>query len=360
MDYVDDYLPYIPRTKSSSEAPNDKSVSCDSSLANQIFYIDYKYTFLEAQLRILSCCRDLGISTKNEIKYTDVQKAYKLKFDIALDKNEMKNLFGYSKAISALKNGVEDFIDIVNADNVIKLRLKHGSDEYITKMEEEFDGKTMPQLTNKNVPQISDPVPYEWKPSRHPCELPSNERSQSNFNNPRDKAFPITKMEKQFDGKIMHQFTNRNVPEISDPVLDEPHFSGPPPHPGYRIITPRIRNRRAQQNIDPQQGVNLNVDREKKDVEREKIQKFLNKLTEKMRDGRHLWEECKVKSNEEIYKEMELMLNILMESNEEIYKEMESMLNILMEVYYDKLIKLEKSVMEENKDLVRNLLKLRE
>uniref|UniRef100_A0AC35F2Z5 Uncharacterized protein n=1 Tax=Panagrolaimus sp. PS1159 TaxID=55785 RepID=A0AC35F2Z5_9BILA len=124
--------------------------------------VELKYTFVEAKLRILSCCRDLGISTTNEIKYHQVQKAYQLKFDILLNKEEIDELFFCQKASIALKQNVQDFLVVVEEkDGGIKLRLKEDSEDYIKNMEDSYNGETFPSLTSTEVHEILYPTQCE-------------------------------------------------------------------------------------------------------------------------------------------------------------------------------------------------------
>uniref|UniRef100_A0A914PVA6 DUF7516 domain-containing protein n=1 Tax=Panagrolaimus davidi TaxID=227884 RepID=A0A914PVA6_9BILA len=124
--------------------------------------VELKYTLVEAQLRILSCCRDLGISTTNEIKYHQVQKAYQLKFGIPLNKEEINELFFCKKASTALKENVQDFLVVVeDKDGGITLRLKEDSEDYIKNMEDSYNGKTFPSLTSEEVHEILYPTQCE-------------------------------------------------------------------------------------------------------------------------------------------------------------------------------------------------------
>uniref|UniRef100_A0A914YGW4 Uncharacterized protein n=1 Tax=Panagrolaimus superbus TaxID=310955 RepID=A0A914YGW4_9BILA len=65
-------------------------------------------------------------------------------------------------------------------------------------------------------------------------------------------------MEAKYNGEIIPKLTDQNVRDITNPDKDERirSFLPPIPVPGYRIITPRIRNRHAQQSLTFQQNIN--------------------------------------------------------------------------------------------------------
>uniref|UniRef100_A0A914YDG4 DUF7516 domain-containing protein n=1 Tax=Panagrolaimus superbus TaxID=310955 RepID=A0A914YDG4_9BILA len=137
--------------------------------SNEPLIISYnnnnKYSFTEAKLRILSCCRDLGISQTNAVKYPDLQRAYKLKFDIELGREELFNLFSNRNATNSLKEGLRSFMHIIEAsktdDNTIRLKLRDDSDEYIKELEARYEGPPFQPLTPEQVDSIFNPQKRE-------------------------------------------------------------------------------------------------------------------------------------------------------------------------------------------------------
>uniref|UniRef100_A0AC34GDM8 Uncharacterized protein n=1 Tax=Panagrolaimus sp. ES5 TaxID=591445 RepID=A0AC34GDM8_9BILA len=114
-----------------------------------------------AKLRILSCCRDLGISKTAEVKYPDLQRAYKLKFDIELGRDELYNLFSNRNATNSLREGLRSFMEIIEAsktdDNTIRLKLLENCEEYIQALEERYDGPAFPKLTPEQLDLVFNP-----------------------------------------------------------------------------------------------------------------------------------------------------------------------------------------------------------
>uniref|UniRef100_A0A914PVA1 DUF7516 domain-containing protein n=1 Tax=Panagrolaimus davidi TaxID=227884 RepID=A0A914PVA1_9BILA len=164
---------YPPGIKPSEQAANTGTNAYPVSKQQPILISmsdEDKYTLTEAKLRIYSCCKDLGITTEREIKYPDLQRAYKLKFDIELARDEMYNLFHNRNATNALKQGLQSFIHVIEAqkteDNTIRLKLKENGEEYIKELEDRYDGPPFRQLTPEEVDSIFNPQkrePYNYR-----------------------------------------------------------------------------------------------------------------------------------------------------------------------------------------------------
>jgi hypothetical protein len=263
----------------------------------------------------------------------------------------MYSLFHNRNATNALKQGLQSFIHVIEAqkteDNTIRLKLKENGEEYIKELEDRYDGPPFRQLTPEEVDSIFNPQkrePYNYRRcgggpryisrnnrfDRNGIGIGGGSEQQSFYQRQQQQYFP----QPQYGGNQggysdYNNFRGRYYP--SSNFQQRPFFN-----PNY-ANNYNNNNRFSQGPM----AAFINEKKQQKDNEKERI-----------RNEKKLLRENFVKMKKDHEAERKRIIA-------EIQEESEAKMNNLLSCYFEKLGEVETHAIEENKCIIHEFSKLK-